>query len=243
MIVAGRIIYAAIMMAAVVAAVWLSRGRQARLGLTVWQRVMVGLGGFTGAFLAAKLPFFLSYVVDGDWPAVLSGRALFSDGKTIMLGLAGGYAGVEFGKWYSRVKVSTGDSFAVSIPVAVAIGRLACFTNGCCHGIATGLPWGVDFGDGIVRHPTQIYESLFHLGCAVVLASLRRDGLLTGHLFKLYLVVYSIYRFATEFIRPEAKLWGGWTGYQWAAVVMVGVFGVLWWAQARTGQRDVDAVG
>ena len=103
MIVAGRITYAAIMMAAVVAAVWLSRGRQARLGLTVWQRVMVGLGGFTGAFLAAKLPFFLSYVVDGDWPAVLSGRALFSDGKTIMLGLAGGYAGVEFGKWYSRV--------------------------------------------------------------------------------------------------------------------------------------------
>ena len=243
MIVAGRIIYAAIMMAAVVAAVWLSRGRQARLGLTVWQRVMVGLGGFTGAFLAAKLPFFLSYVVDGDWPAVLSGRALFSDGKTIMLGLAGGYAGVEFGKWHSRVKVSPGDSFAVSIPVAVAIGRLACFTNGCCHGIATSLPWGVDFGDGIVRQQTLIYESLFHLGCAVVLASLRRDGMLTGQLFKLYLVVYSIYRFATEFIRPEAKLWGGWTGYQWAAVVMVGVFGALWWAQARTGQRDVDAVG
>ena len=240
---ADRITYAAIMIAAVAAAVWLSTDRQARLGLTVWQRVMVGLGGFTGAFLAAKLPFFLSYVVDGDWPAVLSGRALFSDGKTIMLGLAGGYAGVEFGKWYSRVKVSTGDSFAVSIPVAVAIGRLACFTNGCCHGIATGLPWGVDFGDGIARHPTQIYESLFHLGCAVVLASLRRDGMLTGQLFKLYLVVYSIYRFATEFIRPDAKLWGGWTGYQGAAVVMVGVFGALWWAQARTGQRDVDAVG
>ena len=117
---AGRITYAAIMMAAVAAAIWLSKGRQARLGLTVRQRVMVGLGGFTGAFLAAKLPFFLSYVVDGDWPAVFSGRALFSDGKTIMLGLGGGYAGVEAGKWYSGVKVSTGDSFAVSIP------------GGCC---------------------------------------------------------------------------------------------------------------
>ncbi|GIT30360.1 MAG: hypothetical protein Ct9H300mP1_24060 [Planctomycetaceae bacterium] len=61
------------------------------------------------------------------------------------------------------MKVSTGDSFAVSIPVAVAIGRLACFTNGCCHGIATGLPWGSISGRNR-RHPTQIYESLFHLG-------------------------------------------------------------------------------
>ncbi|GIS58254.1 MAG: hypothetical protein CM1200mP2_04790 [Planctomycetaceae bacterium] len=73
-----------------------------------------------------------------------------------MLGLAGGYAGVEFGKWYSRVKVSTGDSFAVSIPVAVAIGRLACFTNGCCHGIATGLPWGVDFGTESATSDTDL---------------------------------------------------------------------------------------
>ena len=85
-----RITYAAIMLVAVVAAAWLSRGHQLRLGLSVRQRVMIGLGGFTGAFLAAKLPFVLAYVVDGDWPAVFDGRALFSDGKTIMLGLAGG---------------------------------------------------------------------------------------------------------------------------------------------------------
>ena len=143
---AGRITYAAIMLAAVAIAGWLSRGRQVRLGLSLRQRLMIGLGGFTGAFLAAKLPFVLSYFVEGDWPAVFSGRALFSDGKTIMLGLAGGYFGVEAGKWYSGVKIGTGDSFAVAIPVAVAIGRLACFSNGCCHGVATGLPWGVDFG-------------------------------------------------------------------------------------------------
>jgi len=239
----GRITYAAIMLAAVATAVWLSRGRQARLGLSVRQRVMIGLGGFTGAFLAAKLPFALVYVVDGDWPAVLSGRALFSDGKTIMLGLAGGYFGVEAGKWYGGVRVGTGDSFAVAIPAAVAIGRVACFTNGCCYGVATSLRWGVDFGDGIVRHPTQLYESLFHLGCAAVLAALRRDGLLAGHLFKLYLITYSVYRFATEWIRPEAKLWGGWTGYQWAAVVMAVVFGLLWWHESRTGQAETGPVG
>ena len=243
MTVAGRITYAAIMLAAVAIAGWLSRGRQVRLGLSLRQRLMIGLGGFTGAFLAAKLPFVFSYFVEGDWPAVFSGRALFSDGKTILLGLAGGYFGVEAGKWYSGVKIGTGDSFAVAIPVAVAIGRLACFSNGCCHGVATGLPWGVDFGDGVLRHPTQIYESLFHMGSAVVLWSLRRDGLLAGHLFKLYLVAYSVFRFVTEWVRPEAKLWGGWTGYQWSAIVMVVVFGALWWYEAWAGERAAEGVG
>jgi len=239
----GGLTYAAIMLAAVTVAAWLSRGSQARLGLSLHQRVMVGLGAVSGGFLAAKLPFVLVYVVDGDWAALLSGRALLTDGKTIMLGLVGGYAGVELAKWWSGVRVSTGDSFAVSVPVAVAIGRLACFTNGCCHGIATSAPWGIDFGDGVSRHPTQLYETAFHLTCGVVLAVMRRDGLLRGQLIKLYFLLYFVFRFATEFLRPEVRLWGGWTGYQWAAVVLVPIFAALWWHDARTGRGHLDAVG
>ncbi|MBQ16164.1 MAG: diacylglyceryl transferase [Planctomycetaceae bacterium] len=239
----GRFTYAAIMLAAVAVAAWLSRDSQARLGLSFHQRVMVGLGAFSGGFLAAKLPFVLVYVVDGDWAALLSGRALLADGKTIMLGLVGGYVGVELAKWWSGVRVSTGDSFAVSVPVAVAIGRLACFTNGCCHGIATSAPWGIDFGDGVSRHPTQLYETAFHLACGVALAVMRRDGLLRGQLIKLYLLLYFVFRFATEFLRPEVRLWGGWTGYQWAALLLVPIFTALWWHDARTGRGRFDAVG
>ena len=238
----GRVLYAVIMLLAVVVAAWLSRGGQLRLGLTWKQRVLIGLGGFTGAFLAARIPFWLSYLVGGDWSAAWDGRMLLGGGKTIMLGLAGGYAGVELAKWYSGVRVRTGDTFAVSIPAAVAIGRLACFTHGCCHGTETSLPWGVDFGDRLSRHPTQLYESLFHAGCAAFLWALRRDGLLVGQLFKCYLVLYSVYRFATEFIRPEARLWWGLTGYQWSAVVMAGVFGGLWWWEWRAGQSEVRAI-
>ena len=235
----GGVTYAAIMLLAVGTAAWLSRGSQAALGLDVRQRVIIGLGGFSGAFLAAKLPFFLA----SDWAEMIDGRALFSDGKTIMAGLVGGYAGVEAAKRMAGVRVSTGDSFVVAVPVAIAIGRVACFSNGCCYGLPTDVAWGVDFGDGVGRHPTQLYETAFHLACAGLLAVLRRDALLPGQLFKLYLLLYFVYRFASEFLRPEIRVWGGLTGYQWAAVALVPVVGLLWWRDARTGSPVKDPIG
>src|SRR5262249_46295286 len=87
---------------------------------------------------------------------------------------------------------------------------------------------GVDFGDGLTRHPTQIYESLFHLTAAVVLWQLGQRGLLRGQLIKLYFLSYFAYRFATEFIRPEPAVWWGMTAYQIAALLLTPVFCGLW---------------
>ena len=121
--------------------------------------------------IGAKLPFVLA-----DWEGLASGRAWFENGKTIVFGLVGGYFGVELAKALLGVRVKTGDSFAVPVAAALAIGRLGCFVAGCCHGTVTTLPWGVDFGDGLRRHPTQLYESAFHLTAALVLAWLVHAG-------------------------------------------------------------------
>ncbi len=187
--------------------------------------------------LGAKLPFVFS-----DWDAFQSGAAWFSDGKTIMTGLVGGYAGVVAAKWSLRVRTRTGDSFAVPVAAAVAIGRLACFVAGCCFGTPTNLPWGVVFPnvDSQSRHPTQLYESVFHLGAALVLYQLLRRGLLRGQLIKLYILAYLAYRLATEFIRPEARLWAGLTGYQWAALVLAPIFVALWWRDASAIRIERD---
>src|SRR5439155_6647396 len=112
-------------------------------------------------------------------------------------------------------------------------GRLACFSAGCCFGTATDLPWGVDFGDGIPRHPTQLYESLFHATAAICLLAMQRHGCFRGQLIKLYIISYLIYRFATEYIRPEPRVWMDLTMYQWAALVFVPVFAALWWWDRR----------
>lgn len=220
--------YVFIMLAAIVTAAVLLRRTQEQLGLTRPERLVIGLGAFCGAMLAAKLPFVLS-----DWPGLVSGAAWFDNGKTIMLGLAGGYFGVELAKWVLDVRIKTGDSFAVPVAVAVGIGRLGCFVAGCCFGTRTDLPWGVDFGDGHPRHPTQLYESAFHLAMAAFLTYLHTHGQFRGQLIKLYILSYFGYRFATEFIRPEPILAAGLTGYQFAALLLTPVFVWLWHKDAR----------
>ncbi len=220
--------YPALMLASVATAAALSRGAQSGLGLSRSQRLGIALGAFCGAMIGAKLPFVLS-----DWEGLKSGRAWFDGGKTIVLGLVGGYFGVELAKHWLGVRVKTGDTFAVPVPAAVAVGRLSCFVAGCCHGTPTDLPWGVDFGDHVRRHPTQLYEVAFHASMACLLARMRGRGLFRGQLIKLYIISYLIYRFFTEFLRPEPRIFAGLTGYQWAALALVPVFAGLWVVDAR----------
>jgi phosphatidylglycerol:prolipoprotein diacylglycerol transferase len=215
--------YPTLMGAALATGVIVSRRTQQPLGLSKWERLAIGLAAFCGGMLGAKLPFVLL-----DWEGFLSGSAWFDNGKTLMLGLLGGYFGVEAAKWAMHIRVKTGDSFAAPVAAAIAVGRLACFSAGCCYGTTTDLPWGVDFGDGIRRHPTQLYEFAFHISCAVILARLQARGHFRGQLIKFYILAYMVYRFATEYIRPEPKLWLELSVYQWAALLFAPVFAFLW---------------
>lgn len=226
-------IYPWIMLASLGTAALLRTRTPQPSGLTGPQRWGIGLGAFCGAMIGAKLPFALS-----DWDGLLAGRAWFENGKTLVFGMVGGYLGVEVAKVVLGVRTKTGDGFAVPVAGAVAVGRLGCFAAGCCHGVATRLPWGVDFGDGVRRHPTQLYEVGFHAAAALVLAALQRRGRFRGQLIKAYILAYLLYRFLTEFIRPEPAFAGGLTGYQWACLGLAPVFVALWVRDARA-QRSV----
>lgn len=219
--------YAGIMAAAAGAGVLLSRRTQKALPLSRTDRWGLALGAFCGAMIGAKLPFVLS-----DWEGLKSGAAWLDNGKTIVFGLVGGYFGVEIAKWSLQVRAKTGDTFAVPVATAVGIGRLACFSAGCCYGAPSSVPWAVDFGDG-PRHPTQLYESVFHLTCALALGWLAGRDRFAGQRIKLYILAYLGYRFLTEFIRPEPRLWNGLTGYQLACVALAPMFALLWARDAR----------
>jgi phosphatidylglycerol:prolipoprotein diacylglycerol transferase len=231
-------IYAYIMAASICAGILVARYTQVTLPISTREKLGIGIGAFCGAMIGAKLPFVLA-----DWDGLVSGWAWFSNGKTILCGLVGGYFGVELAKWLLGVRIKTGDSFAVPVAVAVGIGRLGCFHAGCCYGTPTDLPWGVVFPnvDGLARHPTQLYESAFHLSMASVLFALQRRGLFRGQLIKLYILSYLVYRFLTEMIRPEARLAVGLTGYQWASLVLIALFAWLWMKDAAA-QRQAAIV-
>jgi prolipoprotein diacylglyceryltransferase len=54
------------------------------------------------------------------------------------------------------------DLLAVPLCAGIALGRVGCFLAGPAdrtHASATALPWGVDHGDGIARHPVALYEA------------------------------------------------------------------------------------
>jgi phosphatidylglycerol:prolipoprotein diacylglycerol transferase len=228
--------YPALMLLAIGTAALLSRRTQRPLRLQPRERLAIALGAFCGGMIGAKLPFALA-----DPARLLTGQALFENGKTIVFGLVGGYFGVEIAKRLMAIRVRTGDSFAVPVAAAVAIGRLACFVGGCCYGTATRLPWGVDFGDGVRRHPTQLYEFAFHVTAAAVLAICGEKGWFRGQLIKLYIISYLFYRFISEFIRPEPRIVAGLTAYQLAALALIPVFAFLWWRDARLVSREGSA--
>jgi phosphatidylglycerol:prolipoprotein diacylglycerol transferase len=186
------------------------------------KRLGLVLAGFVGGAFGSRLPFIL--VSSETW----QGSLLVVPGKTITTALIGAYLAVEAAKLVMGVRVKTGDTFAVPLALALSVGRWGCFCGGCCYGVPTELPWGVDFGDGIRRHPTQVYEVLFHLSMALILWRVIRAGALPCQRLKLYLIAYGVFRFATEFIRPEPPLWLGLTFYQWVALLMIVGLSVQW---------------
>jgi prolipoprotein diacylglyceryltransferase len=126
-----------------------------------------------GAAIGSKVPGWLE-----DPTALWHGAAAFwPGGKTIVGGLLGGTIAVEWEKRRLGVAVRTGDLFVMPIVVGIAVGRVGCFlggTNDHTWGTPSGLPWAIDFGDGISRHPTQLYEIVFLVVLAVVLRHCER---------------------------------------------------------------------
>ena len=236
----SRAVYFLCMVAATIIASILLRRRQQRLKISSVQKFGIAIGGLVGATFAAKLPFALT--ADPN-TGVLA--AWLSDGKTILWGLTGGYIGVEVAKWALHVKASTGDTFVVPVAITVAIGRVGCFLYGCCYGVSTNQTWGIRFpiapdAGAILRHPTQLYELVFHLSFAAIASAalsqptdrsiwLKR---LFGNWMPVYLIAYSAYRFTSEFWRPEERISIGLTFYQWSSIAIGFSFAVLLVARA-----------
>jgi phosphatidylglycerol---prolipoprotein diacylglyceryl transferase len=128
-------------------------------------------------------------------------------GKTIVGGLVGGWLAVEWIKRHFSVDVATGDLFAFPLAIGIAVGRVGCFLTGLAdqtYGSPTTLPWGVDFGDGMSRHPTQVYEIVFLLGLALLLWRMMRAPHATGDVFKTFMIAYLSWRFVIDFFKEDA---------------------------------------
>lgn len=134
-------------------------------------------------------------------------------GRSIVGALAGAIVAVEIYKRARGLTGSTGIIFVPGFATSVIIGRWGCFLSGLhdhTHGVATTVPWGQDFGDGVHRHPVQVYESAsmaMFLAYALVMLA-RRDAFFMRKGFYLMVLWYATQRFAWEFFKPYATVVG-----------------------------------
>ncbi len=132
------------------------------------------------------------------------------------------YGGLIFafltGLWYVRKHhlnfQRLADLVAPSIAIGQSMGRLGCFSAGCCYGAPTSVPWACTFRDpaslaplGVPLHPTQLYESAATFAIFLTLTRMRGSKRFQGRLFWYYLLFYSTARFIIEFFRGDPRGW------------------------------------
>jgi phosphatidylglycerol:prolipoprotein diacylglycerol transferase len=187
--------------------------------------LVIAASALVGGILGSKIPIWIAnlpqILADPSVGTVLSGR-------TIVGGIIGGWLAVWLVKRRLGIRARLGNYLVPSLALGIAIGRVGCFFAGCCYGTQTALPWGVDFGDQIARHPTQLYEAAFAL-LLFIIAQVTLERWAPGALFRAFLATYFAWRFAIEFIRVNPTLALGLTYYQIAAV------GVVLFALLRLG--------
>ena len=172
-----------------------------------------------GALLGSRILGMLEYApARGFHPRQLF--AFTGGGKTIVGGLLGGWLAVELLKRFAHIRSRTGDLFAVPLCIGIAIGRIGCFFAGLADdtcGTPTTLPWGINFGDNIPRHPTQLYEFVFLLLLALALHRFNARPHREGQAFRLFMASYLSWRLLIDFIKPQ-PLFHGLNAIQWACL-------------------------
>lgn len=183
---------------------------------------LIYAAGLAGAFAGAKLAFLLAegwlhFHDPNRWVIWLSG-------KSIMGALPGGWLGVEIAKRSLGYRETTGDRFAMLLPVPLILGRIGCLSAGCCGGVVCA------FG----RWPSVGVEIGFQMVAMIFLWGMRRKHWQAGQHFHLYLIAYGLFRFGHEFLRATPKPFLGLSGYQLLGLATALAAAVAYRTRGRT---------
>jgi len=162
-------------------------------------------------------------------------------GRSILGALAGAILAIEIYKHRFAIRRSTGLIFVAGFATSVAIGRIGCLLSGLddeTYGVPTGANWGWDFGDGILRHPVQLYESLTMAAFLVfaLWALARRVPFFMQNGFYLLVVVYAGQRLLWEFLKPYGTVIGPFNIFHFICIAVV-AYGLTMIAGERRHER------
>jgi phosphatidylglycerol:prolipoprotein diacylglycerol transferase len=199
-----------------ISALWLIATLAERDGLPKNKIYDLGLYILASALIGAKVLMIVT-----DWNDFGSWREAFS-----LDVLRSG--GVYFGGFLIAIAVSillmrlwhlpwrkTADAFAPGIALGHAIGRLGCFSAGCCWGKPTTSFIGVKFTEkaheltGVpvdaALVPTQLIEAACNIAILAALLYLRKRRAFDGQIIFAYGMMYAVVRFVVEFWRDDPR--------------------------------------
>jgi len=141
------------------------------------------------------------------------------------------------------------DAAALFIPLAQGFGRIGNIINGDILGYPSSLPWATQYTNphntfvpshAVAYQPAAAYELLFTAGLFALIWALRNRFRVTGTVFLVWLVVYSIGQFVLFFGRANVVVLVGLKQAQMTAIIIT-LLALGWWFLWR--KKDVAREG
>ena len=163
------------------------------------------LGGRLGYVLFYNAKYYFNNLI--EIPMIWQGGMSFHGG---LIGIL--IATIVFSKKHNVNKYIFLDLISASAPIGIFLGRISNFINSELYGRETDVFWSVVFTkvDNLSRHPSQMYEAFLEgliLFIIMFLFTKKNYLLRPGLISSLFLIFYSLFRFAVEFYRvPDEQI-------------------------------------
>jgi phosphatidylglycerol:prolipoprotein diacylglycerol transferase len=174
--------------------------------------------GAVGVILGGRIGYILFYNFSAfiENPVIL--LKIWQGGMSFHGGMLGVFIALYlFGRKTSKSFFQVSDFIAPMVPIGLGAGRIGNFINMELPGRAaeSNVPWAMDFGDKIARHPSSLYQALTE-GLLLFLILWFISAKQTPRMFvsAMFMIGYGSFRFITEFFRtPDAHL--GFIAFGW----------------------------
>ncbi len=210
--------YALFILAGIILALILTESRLRSRGAESGIALDISLWAIPLGILGGRFFHVVTHPNDYFFPGadLLAVFRIWEGGLAIYGALIFGAIGAAIGARAAGIKFTSYlDAVAPGVLLAQAVGRWGNYFNNELFGTPTDLPWGLEISssnpaypaglpEGVLFHPTFLYESVWSLaGVALLLAADRKFNLRWGKMMGLYLVYYSIGRVWIEAIRID----------------------------------------
>ncbi len=231
-------------------ALWLAAKLAESDGLPKNRIYDLGLYLIAASLLGSKLLMVITEWSDfkGDLMRVLSLDFLRSGGVFFGGFVAAVLVSIFFMRRWHLPWRKTADTFAPGIAVGHAIGRLGCFSAGCCWGKPTTSWIGVTFTEkaseltgvpfDVALVPTQLIEAIANLVLFGALLWMWKRKKFDGQIIFAYFIIYSVIRFIIVFWRDDPR--GSFLGLSTSQLISIVMFPLGVALMIYYGRRATD---